>query len=237
MESQMKKEALIIHYNTPELTEATIRSLWKQCGSDWHVTVFDNSDKIPFWRPMDGVTVIDNTRGQVIDFDKFLDTFPDRDTRETSNFGSTKHCKSVDLCFDLLPDGFMLMDSDIVLKTNVNSMVDDSLAWTGKVTCNTDCVNVHIERISPFLCWINVPMFREHGIRYFNPEKMWKLTKVMPNRYYDVGAWLLEESRRLDLPCKEINVDSFIEHFRGGSWRKCGDEKDYWLANMSRYYK
>ena len=40
-------DVLIIHYNTPELTAAAIRSLWKHTPGA-RVTVFDNSDKRAF---------------------------------------------------------------------------------------------------------------------------------------------------------------------------------------------
>ena len=62
----------IVHFNTPELTEAGILSLRKHGGAAWPVTIFDNSDRKPFKKKMKGVKVIDNTKGQVIDFDKFL---------------------------------------------------------------------------------------------------------------------------------------------------------------------
>ena len=42
------KQVAIVHYNTPELTEAGILSLRKHGGEDWPVTVFDNSDRKPF---------------------------------------------------------------------------------------------------------------------------------------------------------------------------------------------
>ena len=74
----MKKNAAIIHFNTPELTESAILSLRKHGGEDYAVTVFDNSDARPFTKKMDGVTVIDNRIGQVIDLDAELRKFPDR---------------------------------------------------------------------------------------------------------------------------------------------------------------
>ena len=43
----MNKNVAIVHYNTPELTEAAIRSLWKNTP-DAAVTVFDNSDRRRF---------------------------------------------------------------------------------------------------------------------------------------------------------------------------------------------
>ena len=86
----MKKQVAIIHYNTPELTEAAILSLRKHGGEDYHVTVFDNSapatdqktgeqyEARPFTAEMPGVTVIDNTLGQVIDIDADVRKFPYR---------------------------------------------------------------------------------------------------------------------------------------------------------------
>ena len=67
-----KREVAIVHFNTPELTEACIMSVRKHGGMDYHITVFDNSDQRPFTANMEGVTVIDNTKGQVIDFNKEL---------------------------------------------------------------------------------------------------------------------------------------------------------------------
>ena len=50
----MKKSIAIIHYNTPELTEACILSI-RKVGCDWPVTVLDNSDARPFSEWMKGV--------------------------------------------------------------------------------------------------------------------------------------------------------------------------------------
>ena len=68
----MKKQVAIVHYNTPEITEAAIWSLRKHGGEDYDVFVFDNSDECPFTAKMKGVTVFDNTKGQIIDFEKEL---------------------------------------------------------------------------------------------------------------------------------------------------------------------
>ena len=40
----MRKTVAIIHFNTPMLTEAAIKSLRKHGGEKYHVTIFDNSD-------------------------------------------------------------------------------------------------------------------------------------------------------------------------------------------------
>ena len=73
-----KKTVAIIHYNTPELTMAAIGSLLKNGGGPFRVVVFDNSDERPFPMAMN-VTVLDNTQGQIIDFDKELEKYPERD--------------------------------------------------------------------------------------------------------------------------------------------------------------
>ena len=70
-----KKTIAIINYNTPELTEAAIMSIRKHGGEDYRVVIFDNSNARPFTKKMRGVEVIDNTEGQVINFDKELEKF------------------------------------------------------------------------------------------------------------------------------------------------------------------
>ena len=89
----MKKQVAIIHYNTPELTEAAILSLRKQTGMRYDVTVFDNSDKRPFKAKMQGVKVIDNTKGKYIDFGAELAKYPNKcwELAWRSNYGSAKH--------------------------------------------------------------------------------------------------------------------------------------------------
>jgi hypothetical protein len=128
----MKKQVAIVHFNTPEITEAAIWSLRKHGGEDYEVFVFDNSDERPFLAAkqrgtMHGkVTVFDNTKGQIIDFEKELAKYPDRDDRigcaKGCSYGSDKHMMSVQKLWELLPDGFVLMDSDVLIKENIDWM-------------------------------------------------------------------------------------------------------------------
>lgn len=213
----------VVHYNTPKLTRAAILSLWKHTPG-CRVVVFDNSDKLTIagcrqwdtlrYNPL--VTIIDNTKGQVIDFDRLLEQYPDREffDRNMSNFGSTKHTASVDKLFDLLPNGFLLMDSDVLFKRDVSGLVDRSVAATGTLKPNSN-----VMRLLPLLCWINVPMLREKGIRYFNGEKMWALSKRYPNNRYDTGAWVLEEIRRNGLPIREVSAKDYVLHLGHASWK------------------
>lgn len=223
---------LTIHYNTPELTEAAIRSLMKHC--DCNVYVFDNSDKRPFDRVIEGVTVIDNTEGKYVDWDRFLSEFPDKVETENA-WGSAKHCKSVDVCMDLVGDGFVLIDSDVLVRRDISRFFDKRYAWVGSVHTNTSRYGITILRIVPTLCYLNVPLLLKNGVRYFNPKKMWFFSSRVPDMYYDTGAWVLEDSRAKGLNGDLIDISSYILHFGHGSWR----DKDAarWLEENGELWK
>ena len=97
-EQQKKRQVAIVHFNTPELTEACILSLRKHGGEEYQVTVFDNStDQTvdgevrkarPFTKRMKGVKVINNRKGQIIDFEKELAKYPTKSEKA----GCAKGC-------------------------------------------------------------------------------------------------------------------------------------------------
>lgn len=220
-----RRDIAIVHYNTPELTEAAIRSL-NRYTPGYYVTVFDNSDKKPFKTKLRNVKVIDNTKGQVIDFEAELAKYPDKDETDIAiaNYGSAKHTMSVQKLMELLPDGFILMDSDVLVKKNFDRLWDKNFACGGKVVQKKG-----IDLLRPFLCWINVPMLRSCGVTYFNGSKMWALSKEEPNTHYDTGAWFLEDVTKRRLPIGYVDIDAYILHFGHGSWGKKEDESEMWL--------
>lgn len=62
----------IVNFNTTQLTNVCIASILSNFKSTSHdITVIDNSNAIKFETPFK-VNVIDNTCGQVIDFDSIL---------------------------------------------------------------------------------------------------------------------------------------------------------------------
>jgi len=217
----------IVHYNTPELTQALVRSVRKFSPS-CAVTVFDNSDARPF--RMEGVTVIDNTAGQIIDFAGFLSQYPDG-IPTASKFGSVKHTMSVDRLFDILPGGFILLDSDILLTQDVTCFADAGAAWAGTVRANRWVKQEKIPRLLPMLCWLNVPLCRKHGIRYFDSERSWQLR---PGMYWDTGASFLADCDRAQLRGKSVNIDRYMVHYGHGSWSKT-DPVD-WLRENKQFY-
>ena len=205
---------LTVHYNTPALVGVLIKSIRK--FTDCKIYVFDNSDKEPFTKKIDNVEVIDNTKSQIFDFKNILEQFPDRKPGLFSAFGSAMHTLSVDACFDIIPDGFILMDSDILLKKDFTSMWNEEKAWVGEIK-NDGPKEAYVDRLLPFLCYINVPMCKKYGVRYFNGEWMWNLTQKRPNTFYDTGAWFLKDTLDKSLPHGDVVVGDYIEHFAHGS--------------------
>lgn len=225
-------DVLIVHYNTQELTEAAIRSLWKHTPGA-KVTVFDNSNRGAF--SLDGlngnngndgkngrIEVIDNTRGQCIDLDAWIEGFPDRDlTVEAANrYASARHCKSVDYCMEMFPDGFLLMDSDVLVRKDVTPLADRRYAWVGQVSMFRSRYRVTLQRVLPMLCWVNTPMCLNHGAGYCNQRKMYGLSKGLPNVSYDTGCWFHEAVQAAQLPVRQVKIGDYIHHFGHGSWKE-----------------
>jgi len=234
-----QKTVAIIHFNTPELTEAGIKSLRKHGGEDYRVVVFDNSATLtlpdgkviqarPFTIKMDGVEVIDNTRGQVIDFDKFLAEYPDRNPSvgiyQSSVWGSAKHIVTVQKLWELLPEGFVLMESDILLKKPIDEFFREEYSFVGFVQKHQKGNPFDVPRIMPMLCWMNVPMLTREGARYFDPDRCWGLKADRNDRgnWMDTGACLLDEvlKKRPRLKGLHVDIRLFVEHYGGGSWKQ-----------------
>lgn len=229
----MKKDVLIIHYNTPELTSAAICSLNKTTEG-CHVIVFDNSDKKPFVNTFDNVEVIDNTKGQLINFDKWLDTFPNK-IDVGNDWASAKHCYSVQWIVNIRKNPFVLMDSDVLVKNDISSFWDMENAYVGQVAPHRSKFNITVSRILPYLCYVNVRMMKQNDVSYFNGDFMWALTDKKPNKAYDTGCWFLENCKKAGLPSRNVDLNDYILHFKRGSWKN----KDYtkWLKDNENLWK
>ncbi len=237
-------DVLIIHYNTQELTEAAIMSLWKHTP-ECRVTVFDNSDKRPFGRIENGkwimdnvgqdklsiinsqLSIIDNTRGQVVNWDEWLAQYPNKLPNNCA-WGSAKHTYSVEICLDRFPNGVLLMDSDVLLKKDVTPLCDPAQAVVAEIGRGSHPKRGGLRRFMPMICWLNVPMLRQAGATFFNPNKMWALTDRQPHCWYDTGAWLLETVLKARLPYRSIEMANYVEHFGHGSWKNKHDPNE-WL--------
>lgn len=227
----MDKNVCIVHFNTPTLTRAAIRSVLKHTP-DCKITVFDNSDLFPFGE-MDGVSILDNTSGQLIDFEKMFFDYPDR-VNSDNGYGSAKHCKSVDYLMDLFDCGFLLLDSDVIVIKDISSLFNDGVIWIGQPHISRKH-RINIPRLYPFCCYINTRMCRENHIRYFNGNYMWQLSS-RDGQWYDTGAWFLKATK--NFPYKIIRYSDYVIHYGGGSFRKDKKEtQEDWLCKYRKYYE
>ena len=217
----MTKTVAIVHFNTPDLLEALIRSIRKQGGEEYQIVIFENSNERPFTKRMKGVRVIDNTKGQLVDFDAELAKWKkdkDQGYSKGCNFGSVKHMLSVEWLMQNMEEPFVLMDSDILLKAPIDDMFDDQYTAIGATDSG---MNVYgISRMIPFLCYINAPECRRLGLHYFDPDRAWAIIggKVLDGKHYDTGASFNEDLKKCpQAKVKHIDITKKMIHMGSGS--------------------
>lgn len=237
-----QKQVAIVHFNTPELTEACILSIRKHGGKDYHITVFDNSDQRPFTMKMDGVTVLDNTKGQIVDFDSLLSQYPKK-MKTCNAWGSDKHMWSIQKLWDILPEGFVLMDSDILLKANIDFMWMEDQCAVGHVQSPQPGNHMNFSRLVPMLCYINVPLCKKHGLTYFDTERNWMLNSAdMSDRlnWYDTGTSFYEDlhAHKNGARGRRIDIRPLMEHYKMGSWQRTNiKDQAAWLKQHAKLWE
>lgn len=237
-----KINVLIIHYNTPVLTECLVKSINKFTPNA-NIYIFDNSDKLPFKAKFDNVTVFDNTKGKYINFDQWLKKFPKRETSngKINGWGSAKHCVSVEKCMSLINGNFILVDSDVLLKRDISSLFQSKYIYVGEVV---NQARSKIKRVLPYLCFINSNACKKNRIHYFDPNYMHGLNHNYKNKKadsYDTGAGFYIACEKL--PKQTINLDNYVVHYSGGSWKDVKERKykhaftpDKWLRYYAKYW-
>ena len=237
-----QKQVAIVHYNTPELTEACIYSIRKHGGMDYHITVFDNSDARPFTAKMDGVTVIDNTKGQIIDFEKELAKYTKAQYGKVNGYGSDKHMMSVQKLWDIIDAPFLLLDSDVLLKQSVDHMFRDDVVAVGHVQNPQPGNNFNLGRLVPMVCYINVPLCRQYGLIYFDPKRAWMIHSDNVHdraNWYDTGAAFFEDIHAKKNGCRgqRIDIRPLMEHYKKGSWwGNCKGDHMKWLEQHKQLW-
>lgn len=218
----MKKNICIVHYNTPFLTECLIKSINKYVGKDCHIYIFDNSDKEPFTFKQDNITLFDNTKGQIINFEEWLNSFNKKSDDGTGKFISAKHCISVDICMDLINEPFILLDSDVLIKKDISELFQKDKIFVGEIEKEFDYNGfMHMSRLFPTMCFINTTMCKEHGIRYFDSKFMLGLSDLhIKGIIYDTGSYFYHNS--IKLPYTLIKIYDYIIHYRSASWENWG---------------
>lgn len=238
----MNKNVCIIHFNTPVLTEHLVKSINKHTPGT-NIYIFDNSDTRPFINNFNNVTVFDNTKGQIINFDEWLKKYPNKDKSggKTNKWGSAKHAYSVEKCMEMIKEPFVLFDSDVLVKKDFTPLFDEIVCYKGEVIYQP---NSNVKRVLPFICFINTPLCIKNGIHYFDENYMHGLRVGPTGDRYDTGAaiYLLTEKKKA--PHREIKVSDYIVHYGNGSWVSAAEKikkpkhipVNEWLENYKQFW-
>lgn len=212
----MNKNVCIVHFNTPALTAHLVKSINKHTPGT-HIYIFDNSDKLPFVNSFVNVTVFDNTKGQIINFDQWLKKYPNKDKSggKANKWGSAKHAYSVEKCMELIGEPFVLFDSDVLVRKDFSSLFDEIVCYKGEVIYQP---NSKVKRVLPFICFINTPMCFAKNVHYFDENYMHGLHVGNTGDRYDTGAALYILTEKNKAPHREIKVADYIVHYGNGSW-------------------
>ena len=234
----MNKNIVIIHYNTPHLTECLVRSI-NMFVEDAIIFIFDNSDKYPFTAEFDNVKLIDNTNGQIIDFDKWLENYPNRfkSGGKRNYWGSAKHCYSVEKCMEIINEGFILLDSDVLLKKDISYFFQNECMYVGETIIQPSS---KIKRLLPFICFINTKQCMDNDIHYFDENYMHGLRKTPEGDLYDTGAIFVKNASKFKHT--DLEISDYIVHYNNASWMDTTLKKhllteDEWLNRYKRFWK
>lgn len=235
----MKKNIVIIHYNTPYLTECLVKSI-NLFVKDAIIYIFDNSDKLPFTKKFNNVTILDNTKGDIINFDKWLENYPNKtkSNGKVNKWGSAKHCYSVEKCMEILGENFVLLDSDVLLKRDISNLFKENTIYIGDTVFQPKS---SVKRILPFICFINVDLCKKNSVHYFDDRYMHGLYNIKKNSAadsYDTGAGFYMNANKFYH--EDIKVDNYILHYGHGSWDKKGYKQKYtdkmWAMKNKKYW-
>jgi len=213
----------IIHYNTPLLTECLIKSINK-FTPDSKIYIFDNSDKYPFIYRQDNIVYFDNTKGQIIDFEKWLKNYQYKDGK----ISSAKHCYSIQKIMDIINEPFILLDSDVLLKKDISDLFNKDYGFIGEISSQ-------FKRVYPFICFLNPQVLKGKDIKYFDEKHMLGLDKEHYIRFMeDTGCSLFLNKEKI--PYKTIRTNDYVIHYGGGSYRGNEVSKEKWLINNFKYF-
>lgn len=232
----MNKNICIVHFNTPALTKCLVMSVNKYVPNA-KIFIFDNSDKSPFVNTFNNVTVFDNTKGQIINFDEWLKKYPNKDkagkTPVFNKWASAKHCYTIEKCIELIDENFVLLDSDILLKRDINEFFDDRYIFVGTQEKRPGLPI----RLLPYLCFLNVNMMKKNNIHYFDETMMNGLMVTENGNAYDTGAAFVVNTKHL--PHKSIEIKNYMIHYTGASWqdRSRITTQENWLKENKKYWE
>lgn len=213
----------IVDFNTSKLTNALIKSILNNIKNfEYNIIIFDNSDKQKFIldksisNKCHDIIIYDNSRGNIIKFDPLIEKYvTDKEIGRANNYGSFKHTVTIDYMLTKIPevyDNVILCDSDIIIKKDID-FIDESVVSAGSIIP----INYrNLDRLCPFLQYINKKMMSERKLRYFDPSWAYGCSTVFP--YTDTGYSMLKDIRSKNLPFKNINIFDYCDHLGSASF-------------------
>ena len=131
-----------------------------------------------------------------------------------NNFGSYKHCKTIQWLLDNCKhDNMILFDSDIVALKDFADIIDENAITSAEVFIK----NMHYSRFLPFMQYFNCKMIKNTSIKYFDESRMQDISKFYVG--YDTGGSFYEDVKSKKLPVKQICLKDYILHYGSGSWK------------------
>lgn len=217
----------LCNFNTTEITSNAIRSIIRRIKTfKYKIIVLDNSDKIPYIIPKDlmgKIKVLDNTNNHYLNFSKYIDEIKliyRLIGNNANNYGSLKHCMSIQFLINICQTrGLLLFDSDIIVKQDLDKLIDYNFATVADIQKTGDILDngkiyTSKTRFLPYIQFFNL----DYPIEYFNILKCHGIFAPNNGNYYDTGASYFEFVTKNQFSYKQISHLEYINHLHHGSW-------------------
>ena len=159
---------VIVNKDTEKLTNVAIRSLRKYVKvRPYDVVVFDNSEKTRYKPDIPNVTVINNTHGDFVDFQKIIKYTSAKKSK--NGYASYKHAITVQFLFDNLKyDELVFIDSDVIIKRDFDFMKCGTAVagdWSENIPARK-------KRFAPYVMYVNLLKVKKAGIRFLDTDRI-----------------------------------------------------------------
>ena len=189
---------IIIHYNANDSLIKCLESL-KQITNPFTVHLFDNSDETPFIDVdrFNFIKYYDNTKGQLVDFTNKIGKL---------EFASYTHSKSVQFILDLIKTECLLLDSDVILKKDISTIMNNNYNVISGIE-NREQLKT---RFLPHIMYLNL----NEQFKFFDESR------ISPFDFrYDTCASLYEDIIKYgENKYKLIDPDDYVIHEKGASF-------------------
>lgn len=235
-----------INLNTTDLTNCLLKSIQKQCiDFDIHFLVVDISNKDHIFSLDNSIQRKTEIHSPLTDkywnIEEIIDKYGGKYKSENSQkyadlkikHGSMRHAAMIQKIIDFVDEEFILFDSDVIIKKNLDFLHDRQKYIT--IGHEIKYQNGKINRISPVVQYFNVQKIRENDIKFFDGRI--EHSKNEDDRFFDTGASFLMEIKDRKIPYKDVSITQYANHLGNTSWSK--DKEQYinqFLIDNKQYY-